>query len=117
MIERMANPTPDAHAQIHEIRRELYDIEEIVFGNDVQVDIGGYEPMSVSSWLGHVMRGVSNSCYGPTPSHRQSVEYARSAFGPAKERLNELIENEIPALKARLHEAGAPWTVGDPIGL
>ena len=117
MIERMANPTADAHAQLHEIRRELYDIEETVFGNDVQADIGGYEPMSVSSWLGHAMRGVSNSSYGPTPSHRQSVEYARGAFEPAKERLNELIENEIPALKAELQEAGAPWTVGDPIGL
>ena len=117
MIERMANPTPDAYAQVHEIRVELHDIEETVFGNDVQADIGGYEPMSVSSWLGHAMRGVSNSSYGPTPSHRQSIEYARSAFGPVKERLNELIENKIPALKAELHEAGAPWTVGDPIGL
>jgi hypothetical protein len=117
MIDRMATPMPDALAQVHELRRELYDIEEIVFGNDVQADIGGYESMSVSSWLGHAMRGVSNSSYGPTPSHRQSVEYARGALEPAKDRLNALIENEIPALRAELQKAGAPWTVGDPIGL
>ena len=63
------------------------------------------------------MRGVSNSSYGPTPSHRQSVEYAREAFEPAKNRLNALIQSEIPALKAELQKAGAPWAVGDPIGL
>jgi hypothetical protein len=117
MIDRMATPMPDALMQVHELRRELYDIEEIVFGNDVQADIGGYESMSVSSWLGHAMRGVSNSSYGPTPSHRKSVEYARGALEPTKDRLNALIENEIPALRAELQKAGAPWTVGDPIGL
>ena len=31
--------------------------------------------------------------------------------------MNALIENEIPALKAELQKAGAPWSVGDPIGL
>jgi hypothetical protein len=46
MIERMAKPTPDAHAQVHDLRNELYDIEEIVFGNDVQADIGGYEQLA-----------------------------------------------------------------------
>jgi hypothetical protein len=115
MIERMAKPTPDALAQVHELRRELYDIEETVFGNDVQADIGGYEPMSVSSWLGHAMRGVSNSSYGPTPSHKQSVEHAKSVFDPAKRRLDDVIQKRLPALREALRNAGAPWTVGEPI--
>ena len=59
--------------------------------------------------------GVSNSSYGPTPSHRQSVAYAREAFAPAKERLNALVEREIPALRATLRQAGAPWTIGESI--
>jgi hypothetical protein len=115
MIERMANPTPDTHAQVHELRRELYDIEETVFGNDVQADIGGYEPMNVSSWLGHAMRGVSNSSYGPTPSHKQSVEHAKTVFEPAKRRLDDVVQKRLPALREALRDAGAPWTVGEPI--
>ena len=83
----------------------------------MQEGIGGYGPTSVTIWLGHAMRAVFNSSYGPTPCYLQSVEYARGAFEPAKDRLNALIENEIPALKAELQEAGAPWTAGDPIGL
>jgi hypothetical protein len=47
--------------------------------------------------------------------HRQSVAYAREAFAPAKERLNALVEKEIPALRATLRQAGAPWTIGEPI--
>ena len=115
MIERMAKPTPDAHAQVHDLRNELYDIEEIVFGNDVQADIGGYEPMSVSSWLGHAMRGVSNSSYGPTPSHKQSVEHAKFVFEPAKRRLDDVLQKRLPALRESLRQAGAPWTIGEPI--
>lgn len=115
MIERMAKPVPDAQAQAHELRSELYSIEEIVFGNDVQADIGGYEPMSVSSWLGHAMRGVSNSSYGPTPSHKQSVEHAKSVFEPAKRRLDDVIQQRLPALRKTLRDAGAPWTLGEPI--
>ena len=117
MMSRMQTPAPGAGVKIASIKTALFDIEETIFGNSMQEEIGGYGPTSVTTWLGHAMRGVSNSSYGPTPSHRQSVQHARDAFGPAKGRLNVLIESEIPSLKAELQAAGAPWTVGDPIGL
>ena len=115
MVSRMRAPVPDVHAKLTAMTTVLHEIEETVFGNSVQDDIGGYAPTSVSTWLGHALRGVSNSSYGPTPSHRQSVAYAREAFAPAKERLNALVEKEIPALRATLRQAGAPWTIGEPI--
>ena len=117
MMSRMQTSVPGAGTKIAAIKAALFDIEETIFGNSMQEGIGGYGPTSVTTWLGHAMRGVSNSSYGPTPSHRQSVGYARGAFEPAKDRLNALIENEIPALRAELQKAGAPWSVGDPIGL
>ena len=115
MVSRMRAPVPDVHAKLTAMTTVLHEIEETVFGNSVQDDIGGYAPTSVSTWLGHALRGVSNSSYCPTPSHRQSVAYAREAFAPAKERLNALVEKEIPALRAILRQAGAPWTIGEPI--
>ena len=71
--------------------------------------------MSVSSWLGHARRGVSNSSYGPTASHRQSVDHARSVFEPVKAQLNELVDVALPTLKREMQAAGAPWTVGQAI--
>jgi len=115
MVSRMQTSIDGAGEKINAMNATLYEIEETLFGNDVQDDIGGYAPTSVASWLGHAMRGVSNSSYGPTPSHRKSMQYAKEAFGPAKMRLNALIETDIPALKAELREAGAPWTVGEAI--
>jgi hypothetical protein len=115
MVSRMRAPVPDVHAKLTAMTTVLHEIEETVFGNSVQDDIGGYAPTSVSTWLGHALRGVSNSSYGPTPSHRQSMAYAREAFAPAKDRLNALVEKEIPALRATLRQAGAPWTIGEPI--
>ena len=115
MLERMEQPLAAGSSRIFALRAELFDIEEIVFGNELQSGIGGYEPMSVSSWLGHAVRGVSNSSYGPTPSHRQSVAHARSVFEPALARLNRLLQKDLHLLKSELRNAGAPWTVGEPI--
>ena len=115
MLARMSRPLPSGSRRVHAIRAELFEIEALVFGVDVQDGIGGYGPMSVSSWLGHARRGVSNSSYGPTASHRQSVDHARSVFGPVKAQLNELVDVALPTLKREMQAAGAPWTVGQAI--
>jgi hypothetical protein len=58
---------------------------------------------------------VAGSSYGPAPAHRKSLAYAREAFGPIRERLNAIIESDIPALREAARNAGAPWGRGQPI--
>ena len=65
--------------------------------------------------MNHVYNGISSSSYGPTPSHRKSLDYARETFAPIRSRLNAIIESDIPALRDAVREAGAPWGQGQPI--
>ena len=115
MVSGMGARVPDVDAKLIAKEAVVHEMEETVFGDGVEDDIGGYAHRSVSACIGDALRGVSNSSYGPTPSHRQSMAYAREAFAPAKDRLNALVEKEIPALRATLRQAGAPWTIGEPI--
>jgi hypothetical protein len=101
--------------KLHSLHEELYELDEALNGNKSVAEIGNYEVHRVTSWLSHASRGVSNSSYGPTPAHRQSLGYAAEVFAPLRARLSEVIASDIPALRKDLQAAGAPWGAGQPI--
>ena len=53
--------------------------------------------------------------YGPTPTHRRSLEIAVQEFGALKSRLDALVNTELPRLEKALRDAGAPWIEGQKI--
>ncbi|EED32318.1 BNR/Asp-box repeat domain protein [gamma proteobacterium NOR5-3] len=101
--------------KLHALHQELYELDEALNGNKSVAEIGNYEVHRVTSWLSHASRGVSNSSYGPTPAHRQSLGYAAEVFAPVRARLSEVVAADIPALRKDLQAAGAPWGAGQPI--
>ncbi len=94
------------------IRTELFDIVELLSGNQAKAEVGQDPPANVQTRLGKVMVGVGLSTYGPTPTHVQTLEYAEADFETVRTRLNALRQETIPAFEASLIEAGAPWTQG-----
>ncbi len=91
---------------------ELHDIIATLSGNQAMSSVGQDVPATVRTRLGKVLNGTSNSTYGPTPTHVQTLEYAESDFEDIRVRLNVLRQETIPAFEASLMEAGAPWTPG-----
>ncbi len=102
-------------AKVHDLRQQLYDLDKALTGDKSRGAVGDYDVHNVTSWLSHAYNGVDNSSYGPTPSHRQSLEYATQEFAPIRAGLQKLIEEDIPALRKALLDAGAPWGRGQPI--
>jgi hypothetical protein len=102
-------------AKLHDLREELYELDEALTGSKPRDAIGNYDVHRVTDWLSHAGRGVSSSSYGPTAAHRQSLGYAAEVFAPIRERLNEVIEGDIPALREELLKVNAPWGAGQPI--
>lgn len=115
MLSVTAAAPGDIDQRLHDLHQELYEIDEALNGNKSVQAVGNYELHRVNNWLGHARRGVSNSSYGPTGAHRQSLGYAIEVFAPIRSRLNDVIDTEIPALRKELQEAGAPWGAGQPI--
>ena len=97
------------------IRTELFDIEEILGGNQSMNEVGQDTPANVRSRLGKVLTGVGSSTYGPTATHRETLGYAEDAFDELLERINTLQDTTIPDFEAALLDAGGPWTPGGTV--
>lgn len=115
MLAMTAAAPGELDQTLHALHKELYELDEALNGNRSVAEIGNYEVHRVTSWLSHASRGVSNSSYGPTPAHRQSLGYAAEVFAPIRSRLSAVMETEIPALRKALQAAGAPWGAGQPM--
>jgi len=59
--------------------------------------------------------GTINSTYGPTPTHKRSLEIAKSQFQNIKNQLVDIVENKIPLIEKELMELGAPWIEGQAL--
>ena len=107
---------PDAlDAQWRTLRRELYEIEAALSGNQSMNEVGQDTPPNVQSRLGKLMSGTGLSTYGPTATHLEVIGYAEADFTAIRDRLNAIASTDIPALEAALIEAGAPWTPGGAV--
>lgn len=107
---------PDGVDQdLYAIERNLYEIEEGLSGSQAKGEVGELATAAVTDRLSAALIGTVFSTYGPTPTHRQSLEWGREAFAELRERINAILTERIPSVERRLQEAGAPWTPGAPI--
>jgi len=102
-------------AQLHSIEQELYSIDAALSGTPSRRAVGEANVHTVSTRLRAVASGTESSTYGPTPTHRRSLEIAEEEFRGLRDRLNAVLEDRLPALEEALEEAGAPWTPGQPL--
>ncbi len=70
---------------------------------------------SISRRVQNALFGTMRQSYGPTLTHRRQYEIAREEFESVSDRINDVLNNDVPALKQKLDEAGAPWTPGREI--
>ncbi len=115
MLAVTAQAPGDIDKRLHTLRQELYDLDQALTGDKSRAAIGDYDVHNVGNWLSHAYSGVSSASYGPTPAHKRSLGFARDAFAPIRERLNAIIESDLPALRKALLNAGAPWGRGQSI--
>ncbi len=101
--------------RIHHLKQQLYALEEQMYGNPSKREIGEKTRPTVGDRLGAASTATSNSTYGPTPMARRSLELAKKQFAGMRTELNDITENQIPALEKELMAAGAPWIEGQPV--
>jgi len=102
-------------AQWQSIRTELFEIEEILTGNQSMNEVGQELPPTVVGRLGKVLVGIGNSTYGPTTTHRQVLGYAEEDFVDVRDRINILQDSIIPEFETAIIEADGPWVPGGTI--
>jgi chromosome segregation ATPase len=108
--------TPNVlNAKIHNLRMELGQIEIEFYGSKAKGEVGEKNNPTIYSRLRVAQTGTRNSTYGPTPTHKRSLEIAKSQFENIKKQLVDIAENKVPTIEKELMELGAPWIEGQPL--
>lgn len=100
------------YQQAHSMSQQARRLRIRLAGNPAREVLGDTGPVSISQRVGVATTGSTTSAYGPTPTHRRSLEIAREEFADVGRALNTLLDAEFLALKDRLDAAGVPWTPG-----
>ncbi len=100
---------------LHALHERLYDLDGRLNGHGAKLSIGEVFEQTVDDRISVAMIGTNFSTYGPTPTHRRSLDIARIELAEIKRDLEQVVNQDMPALDARLQQAGAPWTPGAEI--
>jgi hypothetical protein len=101
--------------ELEELKQELYEIDEALSGNSSRRSMGEPRVPTVSGRLRVASRTNGQSDYGPTATHRRAFEIASEEFSRIEPDLRQLLEVSLPALEAKMEDAGVPWTPGRPL--
>ena len=97
------------------LKTRLHEFDQALRGNRSLAGVGEAVPATVLRRLEVIKMGNRFSTYGPTPTHRRSLEIAQAEFAPLLQGLQQLLEIDLPAFEARIEDAGVPWTPGRPL--
>jgi hypothetical protein len=110
MRSTVADASLDAEARA--LERRFADLELRLVGDSRRSEKGDPGPVSIKRRIQVVLTGNQVSTYGPTPTHRRSLEIATEQFAEVRAELDRLLEVDLPALENELDAAGVPWTPG-----
>lgn len=112
---RRSTAGPELAAAAEALRRELLDLEREVRGDRGKGALGEPEAPSAAARIRAAQMGTASSTYGPTPTHRRSLELGEEQLGAAVARLESLRSERLADFARRLAAAGVPWSPGRPV--
>lgn len=97
------------------IRAELDKLDTRLNGNAAKNAVGEHNIPSIGDRIFVAVVGTSRSSYGPTATHKRSLEIAENEMKDVRNALSELLEKRIPSFEQQLQQAGAPWVPGQAL--
>ena len=95
-----------------DLGRRLRELKDTLSGNQRRDQANDPGPISIARRLGVAVTGNRSSTYGPTTTHRASLDIARQQMSRLAQQLDQIAHAELPALEVKLDAAGVPWTPG-----
>ena len=114
LVRSTAEPA-EIDLDLGSLEARLYRLEQALRGNTSRAGVGEAIPHTITRRLDVIRSGNTLSTYGPTPTHRKSLEIAQAEFAPLQQELHRLLEIDLPALESRMEDAGVPWSPGRPL--
>lgn len=94
---------------LNDIVAELHSLDQQMNGNRSKQQVGEKTKVTIGSRLSAATLGTALSTYGPTPTHRKTLEIAQQEFAALKPKIDQVVSESIPAFESKLAEVGAPY--------
>jgi len=108
-LARTTTAPGDLDKQLFDTKQALLDLDEQLNGNRSKQQVGEKTKPNINYRLGVAVNGTMNSTYGPTPTHKRSLEIAQSQLTEFKSALNKILNEQLPRLEKALLDAGASF--------
>jgi photosystem II stability/assembly factor-like uncharacterized protein len=105
----------DMYERWSAMKQQVDDAKTLLHGNAARNAISERQEATISDRLFHVMIGVGNSTYGPTPTHMEAMTWAEDALSDVTTALTDLRDDTLPAFESDLTAVRAPYVTGGPI--
>jgi hypothetical protein len=106
-LDRSSAVAGDLEVQYEQLRRTVFNLDEIVDGKRSSL-IFSAPPPTLSSRLFMIEFARANT-WGLTSTQKEQMVYVKDALGELQPQLDNLFKTEFPAFKQALLDAGAPW--------
>ncbi|MFC2155101.1 glycosyl hydrolase, partial [Acidobacteriota bacterium] len=107
-LERTPAAPGELDKQLFQIRESLLNLDQQLNGNPAKDQVGEKTNPTFRSRMFAAMDGSWSSTYGPTPTHKRSLEIAKGEFVTFKSALDKILLEQLPELEKALYDAGAP---------
>lgn len=112
VIQNSTTLDPALANEVRELEVRMLDIMEAFDGDPTRPRRNEPAMPGINSRIRTMLFGAIGSLEGPTQTHRQQFEIAKAQYQAVIGQLNEVVDQAIPSLQAKLDAAGAPWTPG-----
>ncbi len=114
-LDRTTSSPGNLDKQMHDAMIEVLTLNEELNGDPLKIQVGEKNNPTIADRINHASTGTRLSTYGPTPSHKRSMEIAKEEYRKLSQKAKGLLNGKIPSLEKLLREAGAPWIEGQSI--
>ena len=111
-FDKAQSPTPELASKLEKARQDLLNLDERLTGNKTLAEIGEEGEPTPEFADGVARSSLGSSTYGPTGTHKATLDLAIERLGGISNDLRRMDETTLPALKKELQDAGAPWIEG-----
>ena len=109
-LGKLETPQPMWLKEAISIETKLEELERRVDGDPIQFQLDMDPTPSISARLGKIIGEGKYSSSDPTGTHQASLAIAKEELVPVVNELKVILEKDLPDLRKKLQEAGAPYT-------
>jgi len=111
-LSRSQSAPGDLDKRLHEVNTRLQTMNKQLSGDPLRKGVGEKSLPTIGDRVSVAAMGTKTSTYGPTPTHRQSLQIAKSQLKTLRTELSEIANELIPNMEQELLDAKAPYVKG-----